>query len=221
MRWVDRGPEPPELVGYRRNFTQEWVDYYSHRTGEEPPAYWARFRPELGRRFSRLCGYCERRCDLAADVGDRSETVDHFRPRSRFPQLTYEWSNWIFSCRQCNVEHKQDKWPADGYVDPCAVNTSERPELFFEYDDSTGEVKPKLGIELAAHRKAQRTIVDLGLNSVNLRVDRLNWIDWLKDELAKRPFSEWPALFERYTEPSIEFGGITRMFLAQYQRPAR
>ena len=212
MRWVDRGQEPNDLVGYRLNCTQDWVDYYSRRTGDEPPAHWSRFRPELGSRFSGKCGYCERQCDLQAEHSGRLPTLDHFRPRSRYPRLTYEWTNWIFSCHQCNVEYKQDKWPVEGYVDPCASDEVERPERFFDYDDSTGEVKPKSDIEPLA----QRTIIDLGLNSINRRVDRLNWVDWLKERLTERPFSEWPAMFERYTEPSVEYGGITAMFLAQY-----
>lgn len=216
MRWVARGPEPPNLVGYRRNFTQEWVDYYSRRTGDEPPAHWVRFRDELGGRFSDKCGYCERQCDLQAEHSGRLPTLDHFRPRSLYPLLTYEWTNWIFSCHQCNVDYKQDKWPAEGYVDPCASADAERPEHFFDYDEDTGEVKPITGIGTTAQRKAHRTIIDLGLNALNLRVERLNWIDWLKERLADRPFIEWPAILERYTEPSIEFSGITRMFLVQY-----
>ena len=221
MRWVDRGLEPPELVTYRLNFTQEWVDYYARLTGDEPAAYWGRFRDELGRRFHGNCGYCERQCDANGEHSGRQPTLDHFRPRSRFPRLTYEWTNWIFSCRQCNVEYKQDKWPDQGYVDPCAAEAPEYPERYFDYDDDTGELIPKAGITVDARRKANRTIRDLGLNSINLRVDRLNWIDWLKERLAERPFAEWPALFERYTEPSIEFGGITRMFMSQYLPPAR
>ena len=53
------------------------------------------------------------------------------------------------------------------------------------------------------------------LNALDLRVARKNWIDWLTECLD----SEWPAVFEFFTNPSAEFGGITRMFLAQYHQP--
>ena len=218
MRWVERGPEPPGLLEYRLNLTQEWVDYYCHLTGDKPTAQWARFRDDLGHRFNHLCGYCERACDRQAEDSGRSATLDHFRPRSRFPKQTYEWTNWVFSCRRCN-DHKQDKWPVEGFVDPCAPNCTEHPERFLDYDHVTGEVMPKSGISPDNCYKANHTINDLMLNDLDLRVARMNWIDQLTECLDKRPHSEWPAIFERFTNPSAEFGGITRMFLAQYHQP--
>ena len=139
MQWVDRGPEPSGVAGYARQFTQGWVDYFQNRVGEQSPAdsHWREFRPALGSRTNNICWYCERQCDTRAESGGRSPTVDHFRPRSRFPQLAYEWSNWVFSCYACNVENKGDRWPDSGFVDPCAAVVEERPEQYFDYDAET------------------------------------------------------------------------------------
>jgi uncharacterized protein (TIGR02646 family) len=216
MRWIDRGPEPGGLNNYRLICTQDWIDYFNRRTGDEPPAHWGRFRGELGHRFGNKCGYCERQCDVEADDSNRVPTLDHFRPRSLFPELTYEWSNWIFSCRQCNVDHKQDKWLSGGYVDPCASDPLERPEMYFDYDDATGEIIPKSDLEPTALCKVNRTISDLRLNALNIRWARLDWVDHLKEQMAGLPFSEWPTVIERYTEPSTEFSGVINMFLRQY-----
>ena len=125
MHWVDRGEEPAALENVRRTHTAKWVTYYRDGRGRKPSdVRWRYFREELGTRFQSICGYCE-------EYG-RGE-VDHFRPKSKFPELVYEWSNWVFACRSCNA-FKKDKWPSDGYVDPCAPTGEDHPETFFEFD---------------------------------------------------------------------------------------
>ena len=141
MRWVDREPEPDGVAHYARQYTQGWMNYYQNRVDGLPvneargASYWQEFRPMLASRTNNSCWYCERQCRAA---GGWAPSIDHFRPRSRFPELTYAWSNWIFSCRRCNVDNKKDKWPDSGYVDPCAANVMERPEQYFDYATDTG-----------------------------------------------------------------------------------
>ena len=222
MRWVDRGPEPDGVAGYRLQFTQGWVDYFENRIGGRPnDSYWRQFRGELSRRFSDNCGYCERKCDENADDAGRSPTVDHFRPLNRYPRLSYEWSNWIFCCRRCNEDYKRGNWPSFGYIDPCAVAAAERPERYFDYSHSTGEIIPKPRLTQADTDRARRTITDLGLNALDMRINRRRWIDRLISSLRELAPSEWPAIVDGYTAPSAEYGGIAAMFLARYQQPGR
>jgi hypothetical protein len=90
--------------------------------------------------------------------------VDHFRPKSRFPQYVYGWSNWMFSCHDCN-NSKGEKWPAGGYIDPCARKRSSWPEQFFDFDLKTGEITPKVGLSRRRWDKARTMIDDLALNA--------------------------------------------------------
>ena len=61
MRWIDRGPEPPGVDGYARQFTQGWVNYFGDNVGGRPTdSYWREFRAELGSRSANICWYCER-----------------------------------------------------------------------------------------------------------------------------------------------------------------
>ena len=129
MHWVDRGEEPIGLKDVRRRFTSEWVDRHRSGTGNRPTPRWGEFREELGSKFHDLCGYCEE-----ITPGE----IDHFKPLSKFPDLVYEWSNWIFACNTCNSRFKKHKWPEQGFVDPCAEALSERPERFFDFDLMTG-----------------------------------------------------------------------------------
>ena len=126
--------------------------------GPDLESHWGKFRDELSEGFFGKCGYCERRCE--ANSPTKAPTVDHFRPSSKFPRLTYVWSNWVFACFRCN-DTKANLWPDSGYVDPCAIPLDERPETYFEVDVRTGDVIAKAELTESGKRKAQNTIDDL------------------------------------------------------------
>ena len=216
MRWIDRGPEPPGVDGYARQFTQGWVDYFRHNVGGRPTdSFWREFRPALGDRSSGICWYCERLCEPASEASGKAATVDHFKPRSRFPELTYEWTNWVFSCRRCNGEYKQDKWPALGYVDPCAGDEQEHPGRYFDYDMLTGEIIPHPALDGDAKRKAETTIADLGMNEIDVRFYRINWVRQFLTDLRGLASDDRRAFVEFWTGRPHEFAGSTGMAVAQ------
>ena len=217
MRWIDRGPEPCRVMAYAREYTPGWVSYFRDRVEARPPdSFWREFRPNLGERSGGMCWYCERRCDWASEVGGRAATLDHFRPLSRFPDLAYHWSNWVFSCRRCNEENKQERWPDTGYVDPATGDERERPERYFDYDMKTHDVIPRNGLTVDERRRALDTIDDLGLNKVDVRFYRQRWMRRLIEDLRTLPIEEHPALAEHLASYP-EFLGTTRMVLAQMQ----
>ena len=175
----------------------------------------------LGGLTNNVCWYCERECDTGADPGwPLAPTVDHFRPLSRFPQLAYEWSNWIFSCRRCNSE-KQNKWPETGYVDPCTADATERPEQYFGYDAATGDIVPGNGLSETAQRRAENTIEDLGLNEKTLSWLRFRWVRGFIAEVLELPAAERQAVADAYVEQSREYAGIAVMLMEQLRRNGR
>lgn len=222
MRWIDRGPEPDGVAGYARQFAQGWVDYYRHQRGGRPTdSYWREFRAALGLRSNGLCWYCERQCQAASGLGGRSASVDHFRPLSQFPELAYEWTNWIFSCYRCNSENKMDKWPALGYVDPGAGDERERPERYFDYDAVTGEVVPKSGLPAEARERAMQTIDDLGLNKLDVRFYRLDWTRRFIADWEELPAEDRKAFVDFSTRMGVEYAGSTLMVVRQLLDGAR
>ena len=216
MRWVDRGPEPSGVAGYARQFTQGWIDYFQKSIGERPTDFlWGAFRPTLGSRTNNICWYCERQCYANAESGGRAPTVDHFQPISSFPQLAYEWSNWVFSCQRCNVDNKGDNWPGSGYVDPCARSVAERPEQYFDYDVDTGELIPKDRLSDLSRRRARNTINDLGLNQVDVRFWRIDWTRRFLADLWLLPRMDRRAFTELFTQQPVEYAGVTAMLVEQ------
>ena len=103
------------------------------------------------------CAYCQASVD---DAGPGA--VEHFRPKSLFPTLAYEWDNYFYSCERCNI-FKLDKWPKRGeYVRPDAGN----PAVRFIFTP-LGRVKA-----LAWDREARNTVRDFGLNRAPLASKR-------------------------------------------------
>jgi hypothetical protein len=53
----------------------------------------------------RVCAYCQR---LASDSrGD----VEHYRPKSVYPWLMYDFANYLLGCRVCNSNRKSNAFP--------------------------------------------------------------------------------------------------------------
>ena len=67
--------------------------------------------------------------------------IDHFRPKSKYPDLKNDYNNLVLSCPICN-RNKSDDWPTNdknvyhndsiGYVDPAS---KEFDEVFYRDED--------------------------------------------------------------------------------------
>lgn len=185
MRFVDCGTEPVSLQRLaQHDAAGQPIWNPSGKDGSD-------FFRDLGRPFDYLCGYCERPCDLNQGGKQNSNEVDHFRPRSLFPELTFAWENLVYVCRRCN-QAKGNQFPGknpmpdlainalnseahsygkqfvdpledDGYVNP--RDARERAETFFVFN-SSGEILPNPNLDDQRWSKARRTIRDFDLNPV-------------------------------------------------------
>lgn len=67
------------------------------------------YRQLVRQDFVQTCAYC-----LMTEIfagGTENFELDHFRPRSQFPQLLNEFQNIYYACHPCN-HAKSDKWPS-------------------------------------------------------------------------------------------------------------
>jgi hypothetical protein len=81
-------------------------------------------RPYVRADFCRRCAYCL--LDELTASGEENFEMDHFRPKSRFPELHDDFYNLYYACHPCN-HIKHDYWPPPdleargiGLVDLCA-----------------------------------------------------------------------------------------------------
>ena len=209
MHWVNRGSEPEGLGEVRSRHTGRWVDYYINGVGSRPSdSYWRRFHDDLKRVFAGLCAYCEE-----TTKGE----VDHFRPKSRFPDLVYSWTNWVFACSGCN-DAKINSWPNGGYVNPCATSLPDRPERHFAFDTQTGFILPNSSLSPDRREKAQRTIDDLGLNDWHHLTNRVEWLELFSAAMPANPkdlTASTKRRLVRFTSRERQLSSVVRAWLSE------
>lgn len=109
------------------------------------PPIWGKRKEIIAAMSHRKCVYCE-----GAINAPRAAHVEHFKPKSLFPALAYEWTNYFLGCPGCNGA-KSDKWPErGGYVRPDQGDPSRH--FLFSEDGSVKAVK--------AHSAAERMLED-------------------------------------------------------------
>ena len=213
MHWVDRGPEPTELAAIRNRYTPRWVQYYCQGVGNKPTdSHWLRFLDDLKRVFRGLCAYCEE-----TTKGE----VEHFRPKSKCPDLVYTWSNWLLACHECN-HAKLDTWPAEGYVNPCAASKSERPECHFVFDTQTGLISPHEALDTRRRQIAQETINALGLNDFHHLRNRAQWLLLFSTAMPEDPNALTTCttrLLVYFASREMPFSSLVRTWLFEHGFP--
>ncbi|PZM12908.1 hypothetical protein [Rhizobium tubonense] len=80
----------------------------------EPPIKWTSSKWKSAKKrlkfeTSGKCAYCEASTDVVAH-GD----VEHFRPKSTYWWLAYDFDNYVFACQICNQIYKGDNFPISG-----------------------------------------------------------------------------------------------------------
>ena len=205
MHSVQRSPKPGFFAAIRAAKTRwDELDSTDRR----------RIRDALVRDFGPICAYCERPCQppTRAKKPDE-ESIDHFKPRSRFLGEWIDWLNLVYACRRCN-QRKWNKWPGyddalinsfltaedprytpvSEYVNPNAAADRRPARDFFSFDTSSGKIAPsdKIGSEKRSEEWsiARRTIWDIDLNDElgdygrgNLCNLRQDWLDSILEKL--------------------------------------
>lgn len=115
-----------------------------------------------------VCTYCGKRITRAR----RSSHIEHFRPRSRHPELRFEWDNLFASCGPAGERNipetcggAKGRWDPNNHIEP----TDPSCELKFTYDGN-GVISPSAigGIQA-------QTMID----KLNLGDDSLDFERWL------------------------------------------
>lgn len=113
--------ECPDILSQNKGiWTTELMSYIDR--GEKPPPHIVnRYnKPEIKivikKETHSKCVYCES-CIEHVHPGD----IEHIRPKSKYPHLTFEWENLTYVCRECN-RHKRDEYdencpPINPYIE--------------------------------------------------------------------------------------------------------
>ena len=233
MHPVRRSPEPPLLSQLRSSLSQ-WTDLQG--TDRQ------RIRGALAQDFGGVCGYCEQPCrrPTPAHDGRNEETIDHFRPRCKFPDLWLDWLNLIYACHRCN-QAKNSNWPApydeashwlsqmetrytevSEYVNPNAGSHPISADSYFEFHIPAGVIGPREGLDDVEWSKARRTIADIDLNDSELgEYDqrhlcnrRRSQVKRLNEALSQlSTFEEQFHLMREFTLPDKPFSSFVAAYI--------
>jgi uncharacterized protein (TIGR02646 family) len=103
-------------------------------------------------------------CDAYPVTPPSIDTIEHFRPKSRFPREAYRWTNLYFCCMHC--QRKGDDFDED-LLRPDADDYAF--EKYFRWDFTTGEM---LTNTLALPEDQQRADVTIRLYRLNINHPR-------------------------------------------------
>ncbi len=115
-----------------------------------------------------LCAYCERKLENIEEL-----SIDHFKKRKLFPELTLDFYNLFVSCN--NPYHcenfKDNKKLSKNDYEKIIHPSLEDPEEYLEYN-LTGEIVPRENLDPLKREKALFTIEVFNLNDRGLIEDR-------------------------------------------------
>lgn len=146
-----------EPDNFDRNVRQKGAKWLQENTiFSELPSYWQKCLDDLYIAYDGVCAYYAIKIDEIS--GHR--TVDHFKPKAKYPHLAYEWDNYRFACGSANSK-KRD---FEDVLDPFSL-----PDNLFYIHFGTGEVliNPQMDNEIT--QNAERTINRLSLNDNRLK----------------------------------------------------
>lgn len=158
MRRLNRGVVAPPIC--LANFTPG-----THTWADLSPAARDEIRTCLEGFQGRRCAYCEGPLD-ALDAH-----IEHFRPRSRYQSLTFDWSNLFWSCDRIDCCGRYKDGGAGDYdpndlIDP----TADDPDRYFHFA-SNGTIQFRAGLaDRDRHRAAETLrVFNLDANFGHLR----------------------------------------------------
>ncbi len=120
------------------------------------------------------CSFCD-----GFPLETTGETIEHFRPKSSFPLLSYLWANLLYCCKYCN-ENKGENLERS-LIKPNDINYSFETYFLFDYD--SGKIEPNPALISTEKLKAENTIRLYGLNEYNRPLWRKRFLKlYLKTE---------------------------------------
>ena len=177
------------------------------------------------------CCYCERRRDLKGEPD-----VEHFRPKSKYWWLAYDWNNLLISCKKCNKKKSaqfplqdESKRAVDENANlkaeiPILINPlMENPEDFIKYDIPENNDEPLMIKSIGQCKRGDKTVDELtGINELELLQERAIYfrnynfyckiLSLQKDEKIKSVIYK---AIKKHMEPSSTFAGLARFYFTK------
>lgn len=153
MIHIDPQPEPETFDTLVRQPGQRFLARTPNPTRKQwdSHSYWRKTLALLHDLYGGICAYS---CHwIPYDTG--ADTVEHFLPKSTYPQQAYEWGNYRLVCATLNSR----KRIFEDILDPFDIQNA-----WFVIDFPSLQIKPALGLDSVLTGSIQDTIDRLRLN---------------------------------------------------------
>ena len=125
----------------------------------------SQIRTALRAMFEDNCAYCEAKITHVSFAH-----IEHYRPKARYPRLTFKWRNLLLACGICNsASYKGTNFPtarANGpIINPCNDDPNQHFNFIYDHVSKTAVVDG-----ITPRGKITETL--LGLNRYELRKHR-------------------------------------------------
>lgn len=165
-----------QLPSYYQKVKQAKVLWQSKKKTKAQKAAFNRIEKALQKGGSH-CHYCE---------GALGTSIEHFYPRGFYPNLTFVWENYLWSCQACNTQYKGAKFAiftssGSAPITPLVKDRSFVPPVnqdavclnprvddvldYWDLDLSTGHYTVQPNLDARAQARAQYTLDLLQLNN--------------------------------------------------------
>jgi len=99
-------------IDKHKDFLKTNEEFEKAKNDEFSDCPWTKFIPIHKDISQRRCPICEQKLDEKNERHTHS-SIDHFRPKSEYPFLECEESNYILMCKGCNDGYKKSLFPLD------------------------------------------------------------------------------------------------------------
>ena len=217
MHFVDKTkvPAPKKLLEHNEKWLAKWQNYLetiakNPKTVAPKPDGRKWRHPEVLKPLVKLfhynCGYCGRyTMNKEAKKESYDGEVEHYKPKGEkyFPELTFDWDNYLWSCRACNGK-KLGYYDEDCMLlNPCEL--SDMKLLVYNPDSGAYQLKKEVKYEDVHKRRMKITGEKTQINNSAIRQQRQKEVAELKrflDFMYK--YDKKKGLKKRYKRKTIE-----------------
>lgn len=173
----------PSMPGYLDNYKKLGREYaHKKQQGMKPKWHkkikqWEQLKKDLAELTVDHCSFC----DSYPLIAKNRQTIEHFRPRSRFPKLAYVWQNLFLCCQTCQTVKGDDfhKKLLKPDVEEYQFNR------YFIVNFKTGGIEVNVRASKTDQERAKITIIMYGLNCCDRPKVRSNHYNRVKNQARK------------------------------------
>jgi uncharacterized protein (TIGR02646 family) len=208
MRFIQKRQEPSEFATWKQKENANWQPNWENFQKPEKIIVHNALLAEQGY----ICCYCGQLIDRA------TSHIEHFQPRTHYPQLSLSYGNFLASCPGYPADETQQPQPPKRPQEFCGQKKGAwyEPDLtvsplqkdcmsYFRYT-AIGEILPTR--ETPKAKAAASTIQALGLNHAVLTLSRKRLIAGVLQDMESLTAEDIQQLIDLYDRPD-SFGKLT------------